>query len=269
MRSRGDTTGVGARRTGSWASIRRATKRAIRALRLRKAWNSRPRQIEVRSSSSSIGPAAFFAQRSSSFSGTALRQAKPAAIMIANSAPPPNSTAVAIKCTPVSGPNKNAGRRNSASPITPPRPVGSGHFGLFGRQDAKPEASEVPASQNSRRCHSRSKSRCVAIRQPQMATGSTSTVDARPSSCINRSLPIAPGAPSRLRTGASVAWLNEGSCTDQVASAHPIVTASVIKAMPPHSRMRRRIMPRRSSVQSERSKVRSLAAMTYSDLSMI
>jgi hypothetical protein len=40
-----------------------------------------------------------------------------------------------------------------------------------------------------------------------------------PSSCISRSAPMAPGSPSMLRTGALVAWLSEGSCTDQVASA--------------------------------------------------
>ena len=77
--------------------------------------------------------------------------------------------------------------------------------------EAKPDASKVPASQSTKRCHSRSNSRCVAMRQPQTATGSTRTVEAMPSNCIRRSLPMAPVAPSRLRIGASVAWLSDGS----------------------------------------------------------
>ena len=66
----------------------------------------------------------------------------------------------------------------------------------------------------------------MTSRQPQIATGSTSAIAARPKSCISRSAAMAPGAPSRLRTGALVAWLRLGSCTDQVASASVASTAS-------------------------------------------
>ena len=45
-------------------------------------------------------------------------------------------------------------------------------------------------------------------------------------SCIIRSALIAPGSPSMLRTGALVAWLSEGSCTDQVASASAAMPAA-------------------------------------------
>ena len=263
MRSRGETATSGARWITSLVCAR-AISLPIRALKLKKPCTSQPSEIEARSSSSSIGPAAFFAQRSSSLAGTSLCHPNPAAMKIANSEAAPNITAATVSWMPDNGPRKNAGTRSMASPTTPPSPVGSGHFGLFGRHEAKPDASKVPPSQSSKRCHSRSKSRCVAMRQPQTATGSTSTVEASPSNCINRSLPIAPVAPSRLRTGASVAWLSDGSCTDQVASAQPIVTASVISPMPPHSRILRRNAPRRSSDHSETSKVLPVAAMVSS-----
>ena len=51
---------------------------------------------------------------------------------------------------------------------------------------------------------------------------------------------MAPGWPSRLRTGASVAWLSDGSCTDQVASASAAIMARLSSAMPLTSRKRRR-----------------------------
>ena len=88
-----------------------------------------------------------------------------------------------------------SGRRSMASPMTPPRPVGSGQCALFGRQATKPAPNTVPASQNDSRIHSRSNGRWVAMRQPQTATGSTSTVEARPNNCISRSAPMAPGVP--------------------------------------------------------------------------
>src|SRR3984957_689337 len=60
-----------------------------------------------------------------------------------------------------------------------------------------------------------------------------------PSSCMNRSAVMAPVWPSRLRTGASVAWLSDGSCTDQVASASAAIMARLSSAMPATSRKRR------------------------------
>src|SRR2546421_487181 len=117
-----------------------------------------------------------------------------------------------------------------ASPMTPPSPLGSGQCGLAGRQEARPAAKTEPASQNARRIHSRSNGRWVAMRQPQTATGSTNTVAARPNNCIRRSAPMAPGVPRKLRTGPSMAWLSDGSCTDQAASATPISDANVALA---------------------------------------
>ena len=68
---------------------------------------------------------------------------------------------------------------------------------------------------------------------------------ASPSNCIARSEKIAPGSPSRLWIGFCVAWLSEGSCTDQVASAIAASTASVSSASPASSLTRRRTMSRK------------------------
>jgi len=181
--------------------------------------------------------------------------------MTAASVQRPNTTAVASSAVPVTGLTASAGRRSMASPTTPPRPLGSGQRSLCGRQDTKPAPNTVPASQNVNRIHSRSNGRWVAIRQPHTATGRISTVEASPNNCISRSAPIAPGVPRKLRTGSSVAWLNDGSCTDHVASATAISAASTIRATPPLSETRRRIMSRRSSDHPEKSKPRSMDAM--------
>jgi hypothetical protein len=58
---------------------------------------------------------------------------------------------------------------------------------------------------------------------------------------------MAPGRPSRLRTGLTVAWLKLGSCTDQLASAAPSSIALTSKATPAISRRRRRTMSRSPS----------------------
>ena len=50
-----------------------------------------------------------------------------------------------------------------------------------------------------------------------------------------------------LRTGALVAWLSEGSCTDQVASATAAMPAMPSSAAPMISCMRRRNAARSSS----------------------
>ena len=93
-------------------------------------------------------------------------------------------------------------------------------------------------------------------------SGAPRFIVAMPSSCIIRSALIAPVRPSMLRTGALVAWLNEGSCTDQVASAMAIAAASTISAKPPLSQMRRRSRARNSSDQFESSMPRSMAAIS-------
>ena len=49
---------------------------------------------------------------------------------------------------------------------------------------------------------------------------------------------MAPAWPSMLCTGLLVAWLSEGSCTDQVANAIASSRAAAIKARPPNSRSR-------------------------------
>lgn len=91
------------------------------------------------------------------------------------------------------GPNTTAGARTSASPTTPPSPVGSGHAVLCGQQLANPAAIVVHSTQQPSRSASRSNGRCVSIRQPHTATGSISMIAPSPRICISRSAPIAPG----------------------------------------------------------------------------
>src|SRR5580704_375574 len=75
---------------------------------------------------------------------------------------------------------------------------------------------------------------------------------------INRSAVMAPVWPSRLRTGASVAWLSDGSCTDQVASASVAIMARLSSAMPATSRKRRRSKaPSRPESEAMPSRLRS------------
>ena len=59
-------------------------------------------------------------------------------------------------CSPTAGRCRRSGSFSMASPITPPRPVGSGQPTLCGRQDAKAAARTIAPSQNSSRSHSRS-----------------------------------------------------------------------------------------------------------------
>jgi len=117
----------------------------------------------------------------------------------------PNTVAAPTSVIPPIDPSTSSGSRSMASPMTPPRPLGSGQPLLLGMQAAKPAPNTVPAIQNDSRIHSRSNGRWVAIRQPQTAIGSTTTVAARPNNCISRSPPTAPGVPRKLRTGPEVA----------------------------------------------------------------
>ncbi len=118
----------------------------------------------------------------------------------------PITIAIEKRGTPESGaPNSHAGTRNSASPTTPPSPLGNGHAWLGGRQEANAAAAMAPRIHSTRRTRSRSSGRCVSRRQPHAATGNSNAMVATPSSCIIRSAPIAPGSPSMLRTGALVA----------------------------------------------------------------
>ena len=91
------------------------------------------------------------------------------------------------------GPNTTAGARTSASPTTPPSPVGSGQAPLCGQQLAKPAAITVQRIQQPSRSASRSKGRWVSMRQPHTATVRISMIAPSPRICISRSAPIAPG----------------------------------------------------------------------------
>ena len=131
-----------------------------------------------------------------------------------------NEADTTVRPVPNSGPPViDAMARITASPITPPRPVGSGHCAVRARQEAKAAAAMTPNSQAGSRQRIRSSGRWVNSRQPQAAIGSRKAMVARPNSCIARSAAMAPGSPRRLRTGSLVAWLKLGSFTDQVASA--------------------------------------------------
>ena len=91
------------------------------------------------------------------------------------------------------GPNTTAGARTSASPTTPPRPVGSGHAPPWLQQLAKPAAITVQRIQQPSRSASRSKVRWVSMRQPHTAIGRISMIAPRPRICISMSAPMAPG----------------------------------------------------------------------------
>ena len=91
------------------------------------------------------------------------------------------------------------------SPIMPPSPVGSGQRSVAGSSEATPAAQSVAASHRRRRQRIRSTRRWRSRRQPQIATGSSRTMQAMPIVCVTRSAATAPREPSRLRTGPLVA----------------------------------------------------------------
>ncbi len=185
-------------------------------------------------------------------------------VAVASAAAPmiPETAPARMRLAPDNGPPaSHAGRRSIMSPTTPPSPVGSGQCAKVGRQDTKAAVPKTPTSHRTNRRTSRSSARCVTRRQPQIATGRMSATVATPSSCIMRSAATAPETPSRLRTGALVAWLRLGSCTDQVASAMAARTDTAISTKPAASYRRRRAAARNSSGRSERSNVRRIACM--------
>src|ERR1044071_4058671 len=96
------------------------------------------------------------------------------------SAPAPSTALTISAITPDTVPKPNDRVRSSASPTTPPSPVGSGHAGPFGTQDTNPAASPGASTQKPSRSSSRSNERWIAMRQPQTATGSSSTIEASP-----------------------------------------------------------------------------------------
>ena len=171
----------------------------------------------------------------------------------------PAATAIAASATT---PTDRDGHRGDAGRAAPARTMpGSAQHGVAddaaepGRQrpgaaarQARGEAaaSNVAGEPEQTRIRSRSSGRCVSSRQPQIATGSTQH-DRGEAEQLHQQVGAdraracrADCAPARL-----VAWLSDGSCTDQVASATAPSSASVISATPPSSRKRRRNMSRK------------------------
>ena len=163
---------------------------------------------------------------------------------------------------PPSGePKIHAGARKTASPATPPSPVGSGHDPICGNVEANAAARNV-ATIHSRPRHFSPTGLCEISRQPSSSSGTRSRIEARPSSCIARSAKIAPGKPRRLWMGFCVAWLRDGSWMDQVASAMAPRTDSEISARPASSLSRRRMTSRKcSETKVMMSRLRSAARM--------
>ena len=127
----------------------------------------------------------------------------------------------------------------TASPRTPPRPVGSGQRAVVGRADATAMAASAPTIHRKRRRRARTSGRPPIRRTPASAGGAMTAIEATPVSCIRISATMAPGRPRRLRTGPSMAWLRLGSWTDHVTSARPQAPAKPSMARPAISAARR------------------------------
>ena len=200
-----------------------------------------PRSASVSSSMSSLTSCGAGAAGLSSWLG----QRKPDAMARVTMVASPKPIDIAISVMPASGaPNSRVGSIKMPSPQAPPSPVGKGQDPLRGSVEAKAAARKVAAIQTSPR-HFSPSGRCARSRQPSSASGNSSSTEARPSNCIARSEKMAPGKPSRFLIGVCVAWLSEGSCTDQVASAITPSSAQVISASPASSLKRRRTMSRK------------------------
>ena len=108
------------------------------------------------------------------------------------------------------------GTARTASPRTPPSPVGSGQLVGAGRKEARPAAAIEPASQATRRTRTAPP---TAVEPPAPERRRRQGGGAGEAHQLHaRSAPIAPGAPSRLWIAVEVAWLRLGSSTDQVSS---------------------------------------------------
>ena len=233
----------------------------MRALRLRKPCASQPSEIHARSLSSSLSTMSSSTAGFLAF-GFAFKP-NPTATAKQVSIPVPLTIASTNRVQPPRlPPASQVGSRMSASPVTPPSPAGNGQPAPCGNEAAQAAASISPMTQNIRRSPSRLSARWVMSRQPHTAIGNTNAIAAMPNSCISKSDTTAPGPPSMLRIGLLVAWLSEGSCTDQVTSASVSATASRISAIPPSSRSRRFSDSRTESDRSPRlSRPRSIARM--------
>ena len=218
--------------------------RPRRAFQLSSACTTMPSQGEPRSGSSSSVSSSPMSSRAAGFSARRVRVSPEAMAKVATVATPKISDNM-ISGSPDRGArNSIDGTIRTASPTAPPRPVGNGQEPVRGSVDEKAAAQKVATTQTRPR-HFSPSGRCDNSRQPIKASGSNSKMAARPSSCIARSEKMAPGKPSRFLIGVCVAWLSEGSCTDQVARAMTPSSAQVISASPANSLRRRRTMSRK------------------------
>ena len=105
----------------------------------------------------------------------------------------PSTMETTNRGTPPSDPPVGARRRNTASPMTPPKPVGSGQGRCAAgrrrnrRRETRRRTTEVAQPLAVERAMGNS-------RHPQKASGSSSGSAARPNSCIARSAATAPGS---------------------------------------------------------------------------
>ena len=172
-------------------------------------------------------------------SGRSSATPKPQAAVMARIATPAKAKPIKAEPAPLETPSTVFAAPRSASPTTPPSPVGKGQRPVAGSALATAVAApEPPIHSASRRCRRRTLRERRSC-QPQTAIGVRSSTDASPKSCIARSATIAPGSPRRLRTVASVALLRLGSSTDQVASAVVTTPARPIRPSPQSSAARR------------------------------
>ncbi|ODN68719.1 hypothetical protein A6302_03986 [Methylobrevis pamukkalensis] len=111
-------------------------------------------------------------------------------------------------------------------------PVGSGQLAGTGSTEMKAAAAAVPAAQARMRLRAIETRRPVSSDQPQATSGIRKIAEVSPTNCMTRSETTAPGVPRALRTGSSVAWLQLGSSTDQVASAAASAATSAIRPRP-------------------------------------
>ena len=126
---------------------------------------------------------------------------------------------------------KYSGTRSSASPIDAAEP-GRQRPACRLRQAAETNAAASSSATSHTSCRSfPPRSRCASSRQPVSASGiSTIAGGERRASASSGRRRWRPARRADCAPVALVAWLNEGSCTDQVASAMAVISASVISA---------------------------------------
>ena len=151
----------------------RRNRRPARAFQLNSACAIMPSQAEARSPSSS--------SVSSASSGAAARSAaalppKPQAKATVAAVAAPYRRPAISSDRPCSGwPMTHAGARSSASPNTPPKPVGSGQEPMRGNVETKPATRNVARIHNRPR-HLSPSGRCANSRQPSWISGASSMI---------------------------------------------------------------------------------------------